>query len=190
METSCLVRIRGLLPDLWTSSEVELMETIILASWSEVGKILWTSSEVELMETHQDEGLRKYRSTLWTSSEVELMETSRSLGLGYHLWSLNFFGSWTNGNLGPSPCSDEPTTLNFFGSWTNGNKVPAAVPVTFWRTLNFFGSWTNGNRGSPTSVMPVSSSLWTSSEVELMETCDELMPKSALLFFELLRKLN
>ena len=131
---------------------------------------------------------------LWTSSEVELMETSQCFPIDRLLWfSLNFFGSWTNGNAHLTPgthpfgwlwTSSEVElmetytrerrrnhkgfALNFFGSWTNGNLF-LIINVGLYTPLNFFGSWTNGNlTTSRSAFLPLQ--LWTSSEVELMET--------------------
>ncbi len=66
------------LPQLKTSSEVELMETSSRVS-ERLVTLLKTSSEVELMETLQPtfHGFRIEK--LKTSSEVELMETCQRL---------------------------------------------------------------------------------------------------------------
>ncbi len=63
-------------PQLLTSSEVELMETV-LAVHSGLGlvRLLLTSSEVELMETQIPHHQCTPFPALLTSSEVELMET-------------------------------------------------------------------------------------------------------------------
>jgi len=61
---------------------------------------LWTSSEVELMETSSKKTKNLQHLFLWTSSEVELMETPKTVALHDLLeFALNFFGSWTNGNF-------------------------------------------------------------------------------------------
>ena len=61
---------------LWTSLEVELMETFKTGrATSDFGAALWTSLEVELMETSHYTFFNNQVFFLWTSLEVELMET-------------------------------------------------------------------------------------------------------------------
>ena len=64
-----------LTPELLTSSEVELMETLNKKQLRQALLRLLTSSEVELMETCFNEFLLNLTKQLLTSSEVELMET-------------------------------------------------------------------------------------------------------------------
>ena len=137
--------------DLLTSSEVELMETLV--SLQDCDVVLYTSDFLGSWIN----GNTRY--TVWvkarvllTSSEVELMETS------------------IHGDL--TRCRTKKTS-DFLGSWINGNHRNVSWTNIHLRSSDFLGSWINGNYLQGFNFLLIVR-LLTSSEVELMETSSVL----------------
>ena len=144
------------------------METVPVDS-VEICITLWTSAEVELMETLYSLIRVLKLPKLWTSAEVELMETLPLVTeLDGFCSPLNFCGSWTNGNGRRTPGLYLAVSL-----WTSAEvelMETVLIPDLFCHWLRL---WTSAEVELMETVELaawIAQYLWTSAEVELMET--------------------